>query len=517
MLADQKSVIPGKRYRIKSSKGASVRSGCTTTSRIIHQLSQNTIVVSAEVLVDDSGDGHVRISSPAGWLGADVLEPAEPAPSLWLDFETFQRRHLEVAPGDYYGLKFPFTIDLLREFGTEFLTAAFRASGAISRDNQVTEMVLEPVTVMGASERAFLTLTYAKSEPGIQTELFVKFPPQEAEYKSTLSAMSQGEVAMQRFSRMEAFPVTAPKYYYGDYCSQTTNYILITERIRFGVPPIEPAYVKGYDDQIPEIEDHYRVLTKALARLVAAHKTGALGHDLEELFPFARAARVFEPIDAPEAKIDRLIDFVGRVAPQLFQAEATTPEFLKQWRVDLLFGLAHKDAVISYLHKNVDYTGLCHPNLNPDNAWFWRDASGQLQVGLLDWGGAGQMSIAQALSGMLMMPNPAIYLKLQRDVIATFIREYVEKGGMILDANELTFQYKASVFSTAIYLILTVVVDFLFKFTDEDYKTMKDRFDSRLQESGLSSAIVWIDNMLREWLEEVTPGDACRQIVAQNS
>ncbi len=38
--------------------------------------------------------------------------------------------------------------------------------------------------------------------------------------------------------------------------------------------------------------------------------------------------------------------------------------------------------------------------------------------------------------------------------------------------------------------------------------------DPRLLEGGFYSAVVWIENMLQEWLEEVTPGDVCRQIVA---
>jgi hypothetical protein len=218
-----------------------------------------------------------------------------------------------------------------------------------------------------------------------------------------------------------------------------------------------------------------------------------------------------------EVKIDRLIDFIGRIAPQLFVAEGSNPAFLEKWREDLLFGLTHKDAVIGYLHENVDYTGLCHPNLNVDNAWYWRDESGELRAGLLDWGGAGQMSIAQALSGMLMMPQPEMHLQLVREVIAMFVREYAEQGGVALDPDELTFHYKASLFSTAIGTIVDIVVDPLFSFSEEDYAGMKDRFDRRLLESGLYAAIIWIDNTLREWLEEVTPGDACRRIVAQRS
>src|ERR1700731_4069418 len=127
VLAERKTVVPAKRYRVNCSSGASVTDDCSPTSATIRQLPQNTIVVGAEVRVDENGHQRVRISLPAGWLGADALEPAEPASSLWLDFETFQRCHLEVAPGDYYGLKLPFTIDLLREFGPQFLTAAFRA------------------------------------------------------------------------------------------------------------------------------------------------------------------------------------------------------------------------------------------------------------------------------------------------------------------------------------------------------------------------------------------------------
>jgi len=517
VLVERDKVIAAKRYQVKSPTGAVVNADIAATSKIIHQLPQYSIVVVAELTVDDSGDQRARISSPAGWINADDLEPAAPVESLKLDFETFQERHSIIAAGDHYGLEFPFTLDALREFGAEFLTSAFRAAGSMGKDNRVTEIVeLKPLAIMGASENAFLTVAYAKQEPGLHTELFVKVPPADMDHKFLQSGSSHSEVQMLRRSRQGAFPVEVARYYFGDYCSHTTNYILITERIKFGVAPIEPAHRKGRDHLIDDVDTHYRVLAKALARLVAAHKTGAMGQDIEQVFPFARSARNFAPIESPEINIDRMIDFIGRIAPHLFAAEATDPAFLQRWREDLLFGLEHKDAVVAYLHQNVDYTGLCHPNLNIDNAWFWRDPAGELQVGLLDWGGVGQMSIAQALSGMLMMPDPDIHLRLVRDVIAAFVSEYADKGGMALDPEELLFQYKASVYSTAICTIVTIVVDFLFRFSDEEYKTIRDRFDSRLQESGVSSGIIWIDNMLREWLEDMTPGDACRRIVAQH-
>jgi len=506
---------PANRYSIKSEAGTAVTADCSPASEVIHHLPPGTIVVCAEVRADDDGAERVRISSPAGWVSAEDLEPAAPAPKFDLDFETFSKRHLTVAPGDHYGLEFPFTIEALREAGPAFLTAAFRAAGSIAADNEVTEIVeLKRLGIRGASENAFLTVAYAKAQPGLHTDLFVKFPPAEIGHKFGLSRMSSGEVEMMRLSGQRTLPIEMARYYFGDHSDLTTNYILITERVRFGEPPIEPAYRKGYDQHVPEIDDHYRVLTKALARLVAAHKAGAIGYDLENRFPYARAGRDFAPIDNAEDLVHRLIDFISRVAPHLFVAETTTPAFLERWREDVLFGLRHKDTVIAYLHKNVDYTGLCHPNLNVDNAWFWRDGAGQLHAGLLDWGGAGQMSIAQALDGMVMMPDPKMYTRLRHDLIATFISEYAELSGVILDVEELTLQCKAGIYSTAICTILTIIVDAVFAMPEEAYKGMKDIYDDTLQSTGMVAAIIWIDNTLREWLEDVTPGDACRRIVA---
>jgi len=516
LLADRTTVVTGKRYRIASADGAWVAKSSLPNADKIRFLPQGTVVLCVDAVIDDNGHEQVRISSPAGWLEADDLEVAEPVPSLQLDFSVFEKMHQTLAPGDEYKLVFPFTIEGLRASGPAFLTSAFRASGVISEDNEVTQIVeLRRLGIKGASENAFLTVAYARDEPGLQAELFVKFPPVDPLFKFGLSTMPHGEVTMMRLSGSGVLPVPVAKYYFGDHCAATTNYILITGRIPYGIAPIEPAYRKGRDDVIPEVKEHYLVLTKALAKLVAAHKTGGMGYELESYFPFARAARNFQPIKNPEVNVDRLIDFISRVAPQLFVAETTQAEFLAKWRQDILFGLAHKDAVISYLHNDIDYTAICHPNLNVDNAWFWRDEANELKVGLLDWGGAGQMSIAQALSGMLMMPDPDLYLQLRRDVIETFITEYAQNGGLKLDMEKLILQYKASVFSTAIGTIIAFVVDYLPQFSDDEYKAMRNRFDRRLQESEMSSAIIWIDNMLREWLDEPTPGDVCRRIVAE--
>ena len=515
MLAEQLILTVGKRYKVKAGVRAPVSAGQDASAPVLHTLPAGTLVVCAQV--PESG-GRVRISSPAGWMDATLLDGAEPAPVLRPDFVTFQQRHDRVAPGDAYGLEFPFSLAMLQEHGAGFLTRAFHASGVMSADNRVTEILsMTPIEEKGASENALMTITYARDEPGIETELFVKMPPANVERKFGLAGMSHGEVEIARLSQKGTVPVETARYYFADYCTHTANYILITGKVAFGVDPIEPAYHKGYDFMVPDADEHYRVLTQALVRLVAAHKTGAMGYDIEAIFPYARAARDFWPSAESAGRIDRLIDFIGRIAPQLFIREGTDPAFLKQWREDLLFGLASKDTVIAWLHANPDYTGLCHSNLNIDNAWYWRDDAGALHVGLLDWGGTGQMSIGQALSSMLMMPEPERYLALVQQTINHFVAEYQAAVGIALDPAMLRFHYKASVFSTAIWIIVDYITDMLFQYSEADYAGMKDRYDERLTGTGLYSAIIWIDNMLRDWLDDLTPGEACRQIVAGNA
>lgn len=507
------SIAPGERYSVHAA-GAHVTRDVARDSAVSYTLPFGTIVTCVQVASTESGERRVRINSPEGWIDAVTLGPAEPLPPQRLDYEDFLDRHLNTAPGKFHGLEFPFTLEMLQEAGPEFLTRAFHATGYISSDNSVTEILsLEAFDLKGASVNAFMKVAYARQEPGIVTEMFIKAPRADLEYKYLNSAGVAGETHMAIFSQRDDFPVVTARCCFADYSPDTMNYLLIMERVLFGVAPVEPPCRKGYDHLVDAVEEHYQVRGEAQARLVRAFKSGRLGLDIERQFPFALSARNFDPILNAEERIDRLIDFISRVAPQVFPAEATTPLFLARWREDLLFGLRHKDTVVSYLHQDVDYTGLCHYNLTIDNAWYWRDEAGALQVGLLDWGGAGQMSIGQALSGMVMMLEPDKHLTIVKALIRGFIAEYASVGGPLLSEEKLTLHYKASLFSTAICTIVTLILDVIDHVPEEKFSAMESWHDSWLQESGLAPVILWIDNMLREWLDDLSPGDACRTIV----
>ena len=85
----------------------------------------------------------------------------------------------------------------------------------------------------------------------------------------------------------------------------------------------------------------------------------------------------------------------------------------------------------------------------------------------------------------------------------------------MLDEKELRLHYKAFLFSTAICSIVTLILAVIDQVAEEKFSAMESWRDDWLQESGLAPVVLWIDNMLREWLDDLTPGDACRAIVAK--
>jgi hypothetical protein len=66
--------------------------------------------------------------------------------------------------------------------------------------------------------------------------------------------------------------------------------------------------------------------------------------------------------------------------------------------------------------------------------------------------------------------------------------------------------------------LLGIIASLLGDVDEAEFATMESLLDPRLQEKGIVSGLVWIDNMLLEWLEGsapggLTPGDACRRIM----
>lgn len=152
-------------------------------------------------------------------------------------------------PGEWYGLRFPTTLSELRRRGAEFLTQAFHAAGTLPKDNKVTRVTAFKELQLfrgsdcagGAGHKAFLTVEYAKPSNDLHTELFAKVPwemDKNEQYRIMLSMYGDGDgLELSTYVFLEhLLPCRIPKYYYADMNRESTNYLLITEKIPYGDP-----------------------------------------------------------------------------------------------------------------------------------------------------------------------------------------------------------------------------------------------------------------------------------------
>jgi hypothetical protein len=351
---------------------------------------------------------------------------------------------LDFAPGDATGLAIPAHGAALRQAGIGFLTHAFRAFGSLNPDNQVTRITrFEHCAIGSTGEKYFMSVEYAYDQPHLPCDLFVKFS---RDFRDTFRDRRrnelEAEIRLAELSRVPAFPIAVPVACFADFHQQSGTGMIITGRIDFGENGIEPLHPKCMDHELAEPLAHYRAIVTALARLAAAHKAGHLSPEAEALFPFELEKVVAEdPIGLDGAglrdRVARYAEF-AELYPQLLPAHISSPEFIAKFEHDALRFLRHERDVKHYLHATDDFIALNHFNAHIDNAWFWRDAGGVLQCGLLDWQRARQMNVAYSLWGGLCGASLDIWDNHLDELLSLFIDELQAHGGPKLDVAELT-------------------------------------------------------------------------------
>jgi hypothetical protein len=346
--------------------------------------------------------------------------------------------------GDRTGLAIPAHPAALRQAGPEFLTKAFRAFGSLNADNRVTEITRCEICPGGSTGRKlFLSLAYERPQRSLHTDLFVKFsrdfedPARDNRGKYEMESESR----LATLSRDPNFPIMVPTAYFSDYDHHSHTGLIITQRIAFGSDGIEPHRRKCLDHEIADPLPYYRAIVKSLARLAAAHRSGRLSPDIAEQFPFdADKAAAADPIVSHAAQISEYIEQYAKFAtrcPQLLPAAIRTPEFIARLHREALQFLALAPKIKRFQQSNPNLIALCHWNGNIDNAWFWRDATRNLQCGLMDWGHVGQMNLAFALWGSLSAAGHDIWADHYDTLLTLFTDELAEHGGPKLSPAEL--------------------------------------------------------------------------------
>jgi hypothetical protein len=351
--------------------------------------------------------------------------------------------------GDATGLTIPITPDALLHAGPEFLTSAFRAFGALGEDNAVTRIVsAEPCHAGNSGQKLALVVAYARPDPGLDTQLFAKFSRfMHDPHRDFRRFELEPEVRLAALSRHPGFPIAVAKPYFADFDHASGSGVLISQRIAFGVGNIEPAQRKCMDHELSDPLERYRLTITTLARLAAAGKAGKMSPELERMFPYdpAEAAAAL-PIPWTEQGLReamaRLRDFAAS-APHLWPPNVTLA-FLHQLEQDAVDFLHNQAAVRRFLFADPDYVALLHWNTHLDNAWFWRNAAGALQCGLLDWGMVRHMNVTTAIWGGVSCMEPYRLDENLAAMISLFSDQLQANGGPKLDRAKLDLHFDLS-------------------------------------------------------------------------
>jgi hypothetical protein len=345
--------------------------------------------------------------------------------------------------GEIFGLEIPADVETLLADGADFLSRAFHASGALAADNRVRRIVkTEEFVGGGTGKKLLLHVAYEYPEPGLSGELFVKFSrnfDNELWDRARFLMISEANFAV--LSRSPDFPVAVPACLFADVESQSGTGLLVTERINYGRNGVEPLYPKCLDYTVPQPLEHYKAILKGLARLSGAHRAGRLSPEFDEKFPYDRdrTSAVFA-IRTPEEKLvqraERMFAFIDRY-PKLFPANVRAPGLREQFIGDIPDLIAAEARIRDVLYGNPEFIAFAHWNANIDNCWFWRDPKGALQCGFLDWANAGQLSVAQSVSGAISGAEPFVWNEHLDELLTVFIEEYAAQGGPRLGLDEM--------------------------------------------------------------------------------
>ncbi|CAK9101731.1 unnamed protein product [Durusdinium trenchii] len=321
-------------------------------------------------------------------------------------------------PGDYYGMKFPYTKDMLVEMGPEWLTQAFHKSGVLPRDNAVTKITdAKEFVGGGAGLKCTFTVEYKKDEAYLHKKLFAKLPHKpggsDRYFVSCMWNHDRPEIVFNIFLQ-DSVPFRVPKFYFGDISATTTNFILITETIDwaeggkkvFSPGEIEPAYDKYKDWELPDGGPmYYMACCRALGKMAGYHKQKRLHKSIDEMFPMPDPIPAIPPLPSLDAltkkqnaaKIDQFLswsslnrldvwgkqpDTVGETAKAVMPDEITDPAFLQQWKVEI------QDVADAWINDNwsLDIEDQEMPGSSPKSSFLQRDEQNEVEVGLLDWG-----------------------------------------------------------------------------------------------------------------------------------
>jgi len=472
----------------------------------------------AEESGDDTADESEEPSEPIEARIAARCEAEKARPPYWqfVNNDVLQENNSKRAPGLFYGIEFPWNADMLAEFGPRWLTRAFHKAGTLPKNNKVTRVTVDKSVKVDAGNNAskfLFDVQYMWKADYLHTQLFAKIPfPFDG---TTLTDRLSSSVNKQPMDLYEintyrvlesSLPVKTPRFYFGDISNMTTNFILITERVPFaelggrredlGPYEVEGPYEKCKDWMLrPPAKAYYLLTFQMQARIAGAHKSGWMGsqdflrtHGLQREWPDPEnpglwgvnpAGSTGVAAGMARKKLEACLRFMSGPAKVIFPAYVAEETYQQKFVDTMLKYQAYLSEINYFKEHNPDYVALGHMNLNMDNAYFWRDESGNLDCGLLDWGGFSSNSIPHKLYWELNCAEFEDIAENLDEYINAFVEEYQRCGGPWLDHDTVRTGIVLTSFQN-LYFMVESVPNCLRQCPEKEWATIQDRYDPRI-------------------------------------
>jgi hypothetical protein len=248
-----------------------------------------------------------------------------------------------------------------------------------------------------------------------------------------------------------------------------------------------------------------------MAKLAGCFRAGSLGVEFDLQFPWAPPKEII-PYDLPilRNKLDSLREFI-RELPHLFPDDLGSSANLERFAGEAELMLAHQAQILAHLNAQSELITFCHLNTNVDNAWFWADSRGDLQAGLLDWGGVGQMHLATAFYGLICSAETDFLMAHRQELVTLVNDEYQRWGGPTVSVDSFAESVKLACGLMGLAWMMDAPA--LIASSLPGYRTIKSRFDPKLQTNFLARVQLQpLIVMMSEWRDQDI-GSSVRRIV----
>lgn len=456
-------------------------------------------------------------------------------------------------PGMFSGMTFPHTAKQIEEFGADWITKAFHHYKTLPEDNSVKRLVsVDPLplsgfdTCGGSGPKAFFTVEYEKDDPSLHTRLFAKMPwdphgsypgvPESTPqvYRTQISG-GDGDCAEIMTSCFYAhlFPFPVPKFYWGDICRDTTNFIFITECLPFGkrgkvekgkvVEEIKrepydmlPVCGKYQDFLLDDAPAIYLQIFRMMAQLAAWDQQGRYDHILGPIAKFnpegylaytlpgrkkMKSSRRDIMISGAKRMVEPALEFMTKTAKVLFSSTALKNASQKRFKEDIEMMSPYFEDFKFYMNNSSDFQGVAHFNLQADNAFFWRDENGELDGGVLDWSGFTRPpNFVQSFLGCLLGMEADMLLELEPTIMKCFAEEYERSGGPHIEPDELMLRWNLAFMMCSTDTCKWIEMDTLREMPAEEWTDIKSRFDDKFMNTwNVRTRTTTFINLMEYW------------------